>query len=167
MPAHESLIARLVAHRVQFVVVGGYAAMAHGGSLLTFDVDICCRFTPANLMRLREALEDLHPVHRMTPQRLPLKLTPRTCRGLKNLYLDTGLGQLDCLGAIKGVGSYDQVRRRSVRIDLGIGPCRILDIDALIDAKEAMGRPRDREAAVELKAIRERISTPAPRRRSR
>jgi hypothetical protein len=152
----ESLLERLIRHRVEFVIIRGFAAIAHGASLLTRDVDICCRFTAANLMRLQAALADLHPVHRMTPARLPLELTPRKCRGLKNLYLDTDLGQLDCLGSVLGVGGYDEVAEQSVELDLPSGRCRVLNLDALIAAKQAMGRPRDREAILQLRAIKER-----------
>ena len=150
----ESLLKRLVDHRVEFVIVGGYAAVAHGVSLVTRYVDVCCRFTPKNLLHLQEAIADLHPIHRMTPLKLPLQLTAKNCRGLKNLYLKTDLGALDCLGEVLGVGGFTTVLRQSITVDLGFGQCRILDIDALIKAKEAMDRPRDRETVLQLRAIK-------------
>ena len=156
MANFENLLARLIEHRVEFVLVGGFAATAYGSTLLTQDVDVCMRFSTDNLMRLQEALADLHPVYRMTPRRLPLRLTPETCRDLKNLYLNTDLGQLDCLGMIQGVGDFEQVREHSIEINLPAGVCRILSLDALIQSKEAMRRPRDRESALQLKAIRDR-----------
>ena len=100
MPDLESLLSRLIQREVEFVVVGGFAAVAHGVSLPTQDIDVCCRFTAENLLKLQEALADLHPVHRMVPSRPPLQLTPETCAGLRNLYLDTDWGQLDCLSEI-------------------------------------------------------------------
>lgn len=162
----ESLLARLIAHRVDFVVVGGYAAMAHGITLQTLDVDICIRLTATNLLRLQASLKELHPVHRMTPQRLPLRLTKTNCRGLKNLYLDTDYGQLDCLGSIEGIGGFDAARRHSLSATLPCGPCRILNVEALIRAKQAIGRPRDLEAVLQLKAIQEQTAKPT-RRKSR
>lgn len=156
MQGLESLIGRLVRSRVDFVIVGGFAAMAHGSSLLTMDIDICCDFSPRNLRRLHRAVRRLHPVHRMTPKRLPLVLTPGICSEVKNLHLDTDLGQLDCLSSVLGVGDYAAVRRCSVRLRLPAGSCRILSLSALIRAKEAMGRPRDREAVVQLRAIAEK-----------
>jgi hypothetical protein len=162
MANFENLLARLLEHRVDFVLVGGFAATAYGGTLLTQDVDVCLRFSSDNLMRLQEALADLHPVHRMTPRRLPLRLTPETCRDLKNLYLDTDLGQLDCLGAIQGVGDFESVKEHSIEVHLAAGLCRILGLDALIQSKEAMGRPRDRESALQLKAIRDRQERQGP-----
>jgi hypothetical protein len=162
MANFENLLARLIEHQVQFVLVGGFAATAYGSTMLTQDVDVCMRFSPDNLMRLQEALADLHPVHRMTPRRLPLRLAPETCRDLKNLYLDTDFGQLDGLGIIQGVGDFEQVREHSVEVNLPAGICRVLTIDALIRSKEAMGRPRDRESVLQLKAIRHRLARKGP-----
>jgi hypothetical protein len=161
MPDTADLLARLVEQKVDLVVVGGFAAAAHGASLVTQDIDVCCDFSSRNLMRLQTALFDLHPVHRITPARLPLHLTRKTCTTFKNLYLDTDFGQLDCLSSIDGIGSFREVKRQSIAISLPLGTCRILSIDALIRAKEAMSRPRDREAVRQLKAIRERRTTEA------
>lgn len=154
----ETLLKRLLDQRVEFVIVGGYAVMAHGAPLVTQDVDICCRFNAANLLRLQAAAADLHPVHRMTPQKLPLHLTRKSCVGLKNLYLRTDLGVLDCISEVLGVGDFDVVLGESLPVQLGFGECRILSLDALIRAKEAMNRPRDREAVVQLKAIKARTA---------
>jgi|SRR6185503_4385184 len=157
MPELESLIERLIQQQVEFVIVGGFAAVAHGVTLLTQDIDICCRFDAENLLKLQTAIDDLHPVHRMTPQRLPLSLTTADCVGLQNLYLDTDYGQLDCLGIVLGIGDYNEVQKQSVIIDFAGGECRVLSIDGLIKAKEAMGRTRDKQTVLQLKAIKERL----------
>jgi hypothetical protein len=166
MPHLESLLSRLAQHQVKFVLVEGFAAAAHGISLVTQDVDICCSFTPGNLMRLQEALADLHAVHRMTPAKLPLSITKANCRVWKNLYLQTDWGQLDCLSDVSGVGDYHQARKESVGIKLGNRSIRVLNIDALIQAKRAMDRSRDREAVVQLQAIKEKSkkSSSSPKR---
>lgn len=93
-------------------------------------------------------------------------MSRHSCGGLKNLYLDTDYGQLDCLGEIKGVGGFDVVKEHSMVIDLDYGRCRMLDLDTLIKAKKAMGEPCDLQAVAELTAIRKR-STRVLRRRSR
>jgi hypothetical protein len=156
MPELDSLLERLIRYKVAFVIVGGYAAAAHGSTLVTMDVDVCCDFSVGNLLRLQAALSGLHPVHRLTPKRLPLQLTPELCERLKNLYLDTDLGQLDCLGSVLGIGEFRAVRKRSEVANLPAGRCRVLSLDALIEAKKAMGRPRDKETVLQLAAIRER-----------
>jgi hypothetical protein len=150
----DQLLARLIAAEVEFVLVGGLAAAIHGSSLQTRDIDICCRFTEANLMRIQRAFADLHPVHRMRPD-LPLALTPEQCAELKNLYIRTDLGIVDCLGCVRSVGAFDEVLSHSIEIQLPAGPIRILDIDTLIKAKEAMGRPHDLIAVQHLKAVRD------------
>ncbi len=55
-----------------------------------------------------------------------------------------------------GVGGYDAVLAQSVEIELPGGPCRILAIDALVRAKQAMGRDKERETILQPRAIQER-----------
>jgi hypothetical protein len=150
----KQLVRRLADHGVECVIIGGYAALSHGSSLLTQDIDVACRMTPENLAKLEAALAGLHPVHRMTPQKLPLEPGSLPRGGWKNVYLQTDWGQLDCLGEVAGVGGYDAVFARSEEIDLGDFRLRILGLDALIDAKRAAGRPKDFQAVYELEAIR-------------
>ena len=151
----SELTRRLVEAQVEFVLVGGFAAVAHGVTLVTRYVDICCRFSEANLMRIQTAFADLHPVHRSRPD-LPLALTPEQCANLKNLYLKTDLGIVDCLSEVLGVGDFESVLRHSVELVMPFGNCRILDLDALICAKEAMNRDHDRFTARQLREIKRR-----------
>lgn len=153
----SELTRRLILARAEFVLVGGFAAVAHGVTLVTRDVDICCRFSEPNLMRIQSAVADLHPVHR-TRTDMALELTPEICASLKNLYLKTDLGVLDCLGEVLGVGGFDEVLKNSVEIELPYGRCRIIDIDALIRAKEAMDRNHDRMTVHYLKEIKKRTN---------
>jgi hypothetical protein len=152
----NQLVQLLITARVEFVLVGGFAAIAHGASLMTQVVDVCCRFTPDNVRAIHAAVADLHPVHRMTPQKLPSVWSVELCVGLKNLYLDTDFGPLDCLSSVLGVGEFEEVKRRSIEIPTPTGSCLLLDIDALIDAKFATNRTRDRMTILQLKAIKER-----------
>ena len=150
-----NLVERLKKAGVKFVLVGGFAGVVHGCTYVTQDIDICCDFSDANLLALQKALKDLHPVHRMTPQRLKLKLTAESCTRFKNLYLDTDIGQVDCLASIQGLGDYEDVKNLSEIRDLGGGlRIHVLTIDSLIKARKAMNRPRDREAVLQLEAIK-------------
>lgn len=148
----SELTRRLIVSQVEFVLVGGFAAAAHGVLLVTSDVDICCRFNEDNLKRIQSAFADLHPVHRSRPD-LQLQLTPAECASLKNLYLKTDLGVVDCLGEVLGVGDFDAVLNHSVEVELPVGKCRIIDIKTLIRAKEAMNRDHDRITVKHLKEI--------------
>src|SRR4051812_37408088 len=113
----SELMGRLISSQVEFVLVGGFAAVAHGVTLVTRDVDICCRFNEINLKRVENALGDLHPVHRSRPD-LPFKLSGEQCATLKNLYLKTDLGIVDCLGEVLGVGGFDEVLKHSIEVEL-------------------------------------------------
>jgi len=149
------LIERLNKNGVKFVLVGGFAGVVHGCTYVTQDIDICCDFSADNLLTLQKALKDLHPVHRMTPQRLKLKLTTDNCAGFKNLYLDTDIGQIDCLGYIQGLGAYENIEPLSEVRDIGDGlRIRVLTVDSLIEARKAMNRPRDKQALLQLEAIK-------------
>ena len=155
----EALLLRLKTNKVEFVIIGGVCAVLHGVSMMTFDLDICCRFNFENLNRLEMAVRDLHPHHRLTPNKIPLELSEELASRLKNLYLQTDLGKLDCLGEVAGVGDYEKVFERSEVKRMSYGDLRTLTIDALIDAKSAVGRPRDLEAVKQLQAIKERLSS--------
>jgi hypothetical protein len=153
----SELTRRLIASQVEFVLVGGFAAVAHGVTLVTRDIDICCRFSETNLARIQNAFADLHPVHRSRSD-LPWQLTAEQCAGLKNLYLKTDLGVVDCLGEVLGVGGFEEVCKHSVVVNLPYGDCRILELDALIRAKEAMNREHDRITVKHLRKIKEQQS---------
>lgn len=143
--------------RVEFVIAGGLGTLMHGSALMTRDVDVACRMDPDNLLRLLDALKDLNPIHRMTPEKLPFTREQAERGGLKNLYLSTDMGQLDCLGEIKGIGGFPECLAQSQVISLDDLRIHVLTIDALITAKRAMGRPRDLHAVLELEAIREKL----------
>lgn len=159
-----NLLERLVKAGVDFVIVGGFAGVAHGCTYVTQDIDICCDFASANLLRLQKALLGLHPVHRMTPKRKKLELTRETCGQFKDLYLDTDIGQLDCVSFVEGVGDYREIKRASEFVKMQDMQIRVLSIDALIRAKKAMNRPRDKEAILQLEAIKS-LKTCRPERR--
>ena len=156
----KALLLRLQQHHVDFVVIGGVCGIMHGATLVTTDLDVCCRFTSQNLYRIQAAVRDLHPYHRLAANQLPLELTDELCGRLKNLYLQTDLGKLDCLGDVAGVGNYDAVLQHSVIFKLSYGDLKFLSLEAAIASKEAVGRPRDLEAAKQLRAIRERTQNP-------
>jgi hypothetical protein len=149
------LLTYLAKAEVNFVIIGGFASVVHGCTNVTQDIDLCCDFSPANLMRLQEALASLNPVHRMTTKKIKLELTEENCKSLKNLYLDTDLGQLDCLGYVKGVGGYGQAIKVSEKIEIDGKVFNILNIEALIESKQAMNRPHDQQTIIELKALKE------------
>jgi hypothetical protein len=153
---NQVLLTRLKDSGLEFVVIGGVCAVYHGAPVATFDLDICCPFGEENVRRIESAVKDLHPYHRLTANKLPLELTQSSFASLKNLYLQTDAGKLDCLGEVAGVGNYEDVSKQSVLHSLSYGEFRILNLDALIAAKFAVGREKDLSAVKLLQAIKER-----------
>ncbi|NQT85919.1 hypothetical protein HQ560_04095 [bacterium] len=151
------LLGLLIQHDVSFVIIGETAASAYGARGGDVVTQVCCTANDEPHARLASALQGLNPVHRRTPTRIPFDPAAESSRGLKNLYLATDIGQLDCLSFVKGIGGHEDVLAESMEVELNSGPCRILDIPGLIRAKTAMGRPRDHRTIARLRDIQNRI----------
>ena len=152
----EKLLKLLTENEVQFVIIGGVAATLHGSSMVTEDIDFCVPFTVDNMNVLLRAFKDIHPTHRVIGDDRPLTESAEDLSAFKNLYLKTDLGYIDMLSEVKGVGDFKAVKQASVEAELFCAKCPILDLDALIDAKKQMDRPKDKETVIQLEAIKER-----------
>ena len=157
MASTLELLRRLSAENVDYVLVGGMAAIAHGSSTVTEDVDVCIRFDLPTLSGLFRALDGTHPRERMNPARPPLG-TPEQFVGYRNLYLVTDEGVLDLLGEILTSGDFEAVANHAIEMDLGGFRCRVLGLDDLIRCKRALGRPKDLNAADELERVRQKLN---------
>jgi hypothetical protein len=152
----QALLMRLKDSGLDFVVIGGVCVVYHGAQMATYDLDICCPFGEENVLKIESAVKDLHPAHRLTANKLPLEMTRDAFGDLKNIYLQTDLGKLDCLGEVAGVGNFSDVKKQSIVASLSYGEFLFLNIDALIAAKMAVGREHDLAAVRRLLAIKER-----------
>jgi hypothetical protein len=124
--------------------------VALGSAHVTFDTDICYQRTPANLAALVAAFASIHPYLRGVPPGLPFRFDVPTLVAGLNFTLDTDLGEIDLLGEVSGVGTYDQVLAQSVEGRLDGLPVRVLSVDGLIAAKKAAGRNKDQLHLLEL-----------------
>ncbi len=150
---------------MDFVLCGGLAAFLQGSSILTRDVDIACSMSKENLVRLFNAVQALNPHHRMAAGRIPFTRDQLDGSPFQNVHLSTDWGQLDCLGTVKGIGSYEDCLKWSEPIRIAGLAMKTLTLEGIIVAKRAMGRPRDLQAVLELEALREK-KTPPPERQS-
>jgi predicted nucleotidyltransferase len=143
---------------VQFIIVGGAAATAHGAARLTQDLDIVYRRDAENLKRLAAALSPHEPYLRGAPPDLPFLFDAETLRRGLNFTLTSKLGDVDLLGEIAGGGAHDDLLPDSIEIELFGIRCRCLGLRKLIEVKRAAGRPKDFEAIAELEALLERAA---------
>jgi hypothetical protein len=150
-----ALIPLLVANDVEFIIVGGAAATAHGSARLTLDLDVVYSRDNVNLERIVRALTPSQPYLRGTPPGLPFEWSVETLKKGLNFTLITTLGALDLLGEIVGGGGYDELKPETIKIEVAGAECMCLSLQRLIEVKRAAGRPKDLEAIAELEQILE------------
>ena len=155
MTDFQGLLQTLSGAGVEFILVGGAAATAHGAARLTQDVDVVYLRARPNLQRLATALAGKQPYLRGAPPGLPFRWDAGTLERGLNFTLTTSLGDLDLLGEIAGGGTYEKLLPHCVRITVFGIECKCLDLEHLIIVKRAAGRPKDLEAIAELEAILE------------
>ena len=153
----ERLLTALTDAGVEFIIVGGVAARAHGSSRLTDDVDISYACSPANLARVVNALAPFTPYLRGAPSGLPFEWSAATLRAGLNFPLTTSAGAIDLLGEITGGGHYDDLLPHALTITIFEREVQLLDLPWLIRVKRAAGRPTDLEVIAELEALQEEI----------
>lgn len=66
------LVVILAKHEVEFIIVGGMAAVLRGTPVNTFDLDVVYERRPTNIKRLFQALDELQAIVRDDPRRLRL-----------------------------------------------------------------------------------------------
>jgi predicted nucleotidyltransferase len=151
----DEILQRLTARGVDFVVIGGIAAVLHGSPTTTFDLDVCYATDPGNLTALGHVLTELDVQLRGIDEEIPFSPDGETLRRVEVLTLVTKFGELDLLSNPLGSPGYELLRRRADRFDLGGFSVLVASIDDLIAMKMAAGRTKDLAAAEELEAIRE------------
>ena len=159
MTAYDRLLTALAGEGVEFIVVGGAAAIAHGSVRLTYDLDIVYDRSPVNILRLVKALAPHQPYLRGVPAGLPFLWDESTLERGLNFTLTTRIGDIDLLGEIPGGGTYSDLLPAAERVVLFGIECRCLSLKQLIVAKRAAGRPKDLEAIAELEAIDEELES--------
>ncbi len=142
-------------NEVEFIIVGGVAITAHGSAYLTQDFDFCYSRTRKNLKAIISALSPYNPKPRGFPPNLPYVFDETTLQNGTNFTFRTDLGDIDLLGEVAGVGSYEAVNQESeVKSLLGFED-KILTVEGLIKAKCAAGRTKDLLVLPELEALLE------------
>lgn len=157
MTSFRAILAVLVEHGVDFIVVGGVAGVLHGSPLLTDDIDILYSLDEGNQRRLLGALQALDAVFRGDPRQLRPGLSHLASRGHK--LLSTRLGDCDCLATIEEDSTYEDLLPHAELMRLGDLQVRVLSLRRLIEVKEKLARPKDRLALMHLVALRDERET--------
>ena len=145
--------------QVEFVIVGGVAAVLHGGSRATFDLDVVPSLAPESWRaavdllwsrgarpRIPEPLErirDVAQVRRWRREKGMLALNFRT---------DDGATEVDLL--VGESEAFDDLRRRAIEVTVDARTFLVASIDDLIAMKRRAGRPQDLLDISELQHLR-------------
>jgi len=151
----KALLRLLTENQVEFIIVGGAAATAHGSARLTLDLDVVYSRSDENISRLVNALRAVQPYLRGVPPGLPFDWSIQTVKMGLNFTLITSLGALDLLGEIVGGGGYEELLPETIRVEIAGMECLCLNLQRLIHVKRAAGRPKDLEVIAELEQIME------------
>lgn len=149
-------------HGVRYVVVGGFAAVAHGSPLPTADIDLTPALDRANLAALSDALRDLDARIRVAGIEggLAFEHDADMLGAQDILNLVTRAGDVDLVLRPAGTGGYDDVVRNAVVVVVGGQPLPLASLADVVRSKEAAGRPKDLAALPVLRALLARQRQP-------
>ena len=134
-PLLEAVAAALAAARLEAILIGNAAAAIQGAPVTTVDFDFMFRATPVNLMKLKKFATQLDAV--ILRPYYPMSALYRVMND------DRGL-QVDFMPAIHGIRSFNSLRSRARKIELGGRGLWIASLADIIASKRAAGRPRDK-----------------------
>lgn len=150
------ILAVLDLREVEFVVIGGVAAIAHGVSRITRDLDLIVSPGRANRRRAIAALAELEAEEyrpasgswvRIRPGADPdwLLAQPR--------LLDSRFGGVDICNAMEGAPGWKPARATALEVEAFGLSFLVLGKDTLIASKLAAGREQDLADVAELNAL--------------
>jgi hypothetical protein len=146
---------------VEYVVVGGLAAVVRGSSLPTRDIDIVPSRSPKNLDRLGRALARMGARIRTDGDPVPAPLDgPFLANVPFMLNLVTDFGEMDVTFTPAGrAGGYEGWRVGATKEELSDGLTVVIaGLDDIIDSKRAANRPKDQMALPYLESLRDEIT---------
>jgi hypothetical protein len=144
----ERLLASLHEHRVEFIIIGGFALSVHGVVRGTKDIDVVPAPDGANLTRLATALAalDAEPLlaDDFSPDELGIEPDAEGLALGGNWVLRTRLGRLDVMQHVAGIKDYAALKAGAVEADVpDAGRFLFAGLDDLVAMKAAAGRPQD------------------------
>lgn len=154
----QSLLTALADHRVDYVLIGGLAAVLHGSTAMTNDADIFPAPDEANLERLAGALRELGArIRAGDPDGVDFDPHPALLKSITVLNLTTRFGDLDLAAQPTGLPDHDDVAERATTMEVGELDVLVASLDDIIRSKEAADRPKDRATLPILHALADEI----------
>ncbi|NBO33023.1 MAG: hypothetical protein EBV02_01460 [Actinobacteria bacterium] len=150
----------LLEEDVEFVVIGGFAAVVRGSSLPTKDIDVVPSRDRLNLDRLGKALTRMNAKIRISGEPVPTKIDGGFLANMPHmLNLVTDFGEMDLTFAPAGrAGDFNGWRQGATAEEIEEGlTVLVASLDDIIDSKRAANRPKDQMALPYLESLRDEI----------
>ena len=148
------IIDELLAHDVEFIVVGALSSVLQGAPISTFDIDIVHARDADNVDRLLEALDELNARYRGHGDR-DRRPDAEALVADGHHLLKTDAGPLDILGVIQGDLSYEDLIGDAVELDFDGESVQVLSLRRYVDFVEQSERPKDQGRLQVLRATLE------------
>lgn len=141
--------------KAEMIIVGGLAAILHGSSYITNDLDICYRRTKKTYQALVHALSPFKPQLRGPKrEKIPFLFDEKTLQQGLNFTLITTHGDIDLLGELQGIGGYDQLLPAAKAMTVYDMEFKVIGLEDLIQSKKAVRRTKDLLHLDELEALK-------------
>jgi hypothetical protein len=150
----------LLEEDVEFVVIGGFAAVVRGSSLPTKDIDVIPSRDRVNLDRLGKALTRMNAKIRISGEPVPTKIDGGFLANMPHmLNLVTDFGEMDLTFAPAGsAGDFNGWCQGATAEEIEEGlTVLVASLDDIIDSKRAANRPKDQMALPYLESLRDEI----------
>ena len=139
-PDLGALIEALTGAGVEFIIVGGLAAVVQGAPVTTMDVDIVHNQSDENIARLFKFLKSVEAIFRRPDDKI-IKPNKNDFAGKGHVLLDTRLGPLDVLSVIEENNGYEDLLSHTVEMEFKGRLVRVLSLEKMIDLKERSTDP--------------------------
>ena len=164
----ERILRTLERNGVEYVLVGGLGARAHGATRPTEDVDVVPRSSGENLDRLAAALRELGARLRVggmsddEARQLPVVIDGATLAAFGSSTWATDAGSIDVLHDLPtttGRRSYDALLSTAATTDVEGIVLHVAALAEIMASKRHADRPKDRDALPELEELERRRTT--------
>ena len=143
----EALLEALAGAGLEFVIVGGVAAVLHGAPVTTLDLDIVPSQSLENVERLWELLDELDAQMRLSTGSVK-RPTREMLVGKGQINLSTNLGPLDILCTLHSGEGYEELAESAVIKGDEALELKTIDLETLIRIKSSTGRIKDKMAFI-------------------
>jgi len=140
----SAILEGLIKAEVNFILVGGLAAVVQGAPVTTMDVDIVHSRSSENIIKLLAFLKSIGAFHRRLDEKIIIP-SERDISGKGHALFSTQLGPLDVLAVIEQGKTYEDLLEHTVDVKFRGHTIKVLDLKMIIELKRASRDLKDKQ----------------------